>query len=87
MVSQFELIFAEFHTPTETLGDAEAFVIKLTGELEAHSTETRTALGVDADARHELADDRTKVAGFESARRGNRATRLVNADHICAVVK
>lgn len=73
MVSQLELIFAQFHTAPETLGDAEPFLIELTRELEAHSTEARAALGVDADAGHELADDRAKVAGLESARRGNSA--------------
>lgn len=40
LVSQPELLLAQAHAATQTLGDAEALFVQLTRELEADATET-----------------------------------------------
>ena len=39
LVSQFELIFAQLHAATKTLGDTKPLGVEFTGELEAHTAQ------------------------------------------------
>ena len=73
LVSQRQLVFTEPHAPTQALGDTEPVVVKLSRELEADAAQTRVALGVDAEARRQLADDGPKVARLEPTRGRQRA--------------
>ena len=51
MVSQPEFLLAKFHTTTETLGDAEPFVVEFAREFEADTAQAGTTGGVNIDAR------------------------------------
>ena len=69
LVPQRQLVLLQLHAPAQTLRDAEAVLGELARELEAHAAQARAALGVDPDARRELADDRAEVARLQPARR------------------
>lgn len=69
LVSQPEFLLAQFHTATETLGDAEPFFIEFAREFEADAAEAGAAGGVNLDAGCQFADDRPEMAGFEAASR------------------
>ena len=73
LIPQPKLLLAQLHAPAQALRNAEPFVVQLASELEADAPETRVVLCVDLDARCYLAHDRAEVAGFETARGGQRA--------------
>ena len=75
LVSERKLVLAQPHTASEALRDAVPVLSELARELEADSTQARAALGVDADARRQLADDGPKVARLQPARGCQCATR------------
>lgn len=75
LVAKTELLLAELHAPTETLGDAIARLVELARELEADAAETRSALAMNAQARGQLTDDGAEVARLQACRRGERAAR------------
>jgi len=50
LISQPQLFFTQFHTPTEAFGNAEPLIIQLSGELETNSAKTGVARSVDPEA-------------------------------------
>ena len=77
LIPEPELFFAELHASTETLCNAEAFIVEFACELEANSTEPRTARCVNTDARSQLTDNRPKLAGLDTTA-GNEGARIAS---------
>lgn len=66
LVSQPEFLLGEFHTSTETLGDAEPFVVEFAGKFEADAAQAGTTGGVNVDAGPQFTDDRPEMASLET---------------------
>ena len=73
LVSQPEFLLTKFHTTTETLSDAEPFVVEFTREFEADAAQARTTGSVNIDAGRQFADDRPEMTCLETRARCERA--------------
>ena len=79
LISQPEFLLAEPHTTTETLGDAESFVVEFAREFEADAAQARTTGGVNIDAGRQFADDRPEMTCLETRARCERAAGATTA--------
>lgn len=75
LVSQRQLILPETHAAAQALRDAVTVIGELASELKADAVEMGATLGVNAEARSQLADDGAEVAGLEATRGGQGAVR------------
>ena len=66
LVSQPEFLLTKFHTTTETLSDAEPFVVEFAREFEADAAQAGTTGGVNIDTGRQFADDRPEMACLET---------------------
>jgi hypothetical protein len=75
LVAKAKFLLGELHAPANALGDGEALVVELAGELKRDAIQARADTRVDAHRGHDLGHDGSKVARLVPRRGGECAAR------------